>query len=380
MDQSLVKSIVQIETHIDNLFLDPNNPRFISPEWNYISDDNIMNSSVQENIKGRLITGFGIEKLASNIRINGFLKIDRVVVKKINNTEDKYVVLEGNRRICAAKLIFEQAQTNSELPEDVVDSVTNIECLEYIGTDPKASWIFQGLRHISGITDWPPFNKAKLLVEQMETDDLTLTQVGERFGITAYAAGQWMRGYRAFQQASQDSDFIHELDIKSYPFFQEIFGRSSSGVREWLDWDDNNRVFKNVLNLDEFISWLYPREEEDGDAFGSWDKRHLKVRDDLRTLSYLIKESPDHFEVFRRTKNLENAYANALSAKQKEQISDQTENTLKILNKCIGAIDNLPAKALRNDEIKSKIIAICKKLIQSISDIIPEVIDENEQD
>ncbi len=379
MDQSLVKSIVRIETHIDNLFLDPNNPRFISPEWNYISDDNIMNSSVQENIKGRLITGFGIEKLASNIRINGFLKIDRVVVKKINNTEDKYVVLEGNRRICAAKLIFEQAQTNSELPEDVVDSVTNIECLEYIGTDPKASWIFQGLRHISGITDWPPFNKAKLLVEQMETDDLTLTQVGERFGITAYAAGQWMRGYRAFQQASQDSDFIHELDIKSYPFFQEIFGRSSSGVREWLDWDDNNRVFKNVLNLDEFISWLYPREEEDGDAFGSWDKRHLKVRDDLRTLSYLIKESPDHFEEFRRTKNLENAYANALSAKQKEQISDQTENTLKILNTCIAAIDNLPAKALRNDEIKSKIIAICKKLIQSISDILPEVI-ENEQD
>ena len=177
MDQSLVKTITKIETHIDNLFLDPNNPRFVSPEWEYISEDNIMKPAIQDNFTGKLISGFGIEKLASNIKINGFLKIDRVVVKKINGTEDKYVVLEGNRRICASKMICDFAKTNSELPDDVVDSVTNIECLEYIGTDPKAAWIFQGLRHISGITDWPPFNKAKLLVEQMASDDLTLTQV-----------------------------------------------------------------------------------------------------------------------------------------------------------------------------------------------------------
>lgn len=378
MDQSLVKTITKIETHIDNLFLDPNNPRFVSPEWEYISEDNIIKPSIQNNITGKLISGFGIEKLASNIKINGFLKIDRVVVKIINGTEDKYVVLEGNRRICAAKLVYDFAKTNSELPDDVVDSVTNIECLEYIGTDTKASWIFQGLRHISGITDWPPFNKAKLLVEQMASDYLTLTQVGERFGITAYAAGQWVRGFRAFQQASEDSDFIHELDIKSYPYFQEIFGRSSSGVREWLEWDENERIFKNVLNLDEFISWLYPREDEESDAFGSWDKRHLRIRDDLRVLSYLIKESPKHFEEFRRTKDLENCYAQALAVKQEEKFLDHTEKTIELLSNCKNAIDNLPAKALRDDGMKEAIEEKCKGLIVSIKDILPEVFDDGE--
>lgn len=378
MDQSLVKTLTKIETGIDNLFLDPNNPRFVSPEWEYISEDNITNQAIQDSIAGKLISGFGIEKLASNIRINGFLKIDRVVVKKINGTEDQYVVLEGNRRICAAKMIYDFSKTNSELPADVVDSVTNIECLEYIGSDAKAAWIFQGLRHISGITDWPPFNKAKLLVEQMENDNLTLTQVGERFGITAYAAGQWTRGFRAFQQAAEDSDFIHELDIKSYPYFQEIFGRSSSGVREWLEWDEKERTFKNVLNLDEFISWLYPREDEESDAFGSWDKRHLRIRDDLRTLSYLIKESPNHFEEFRRTKNLENCYAQSLAAKQEEKIIDHTEKTMEMLANCTAAIDNLPAKALRDEAIKHAIEDKCKELLVSMRDILPDVFSNGE--
>ena len=378
MDQSLVKTITRIETNINNLFLDPNNPRFVSPEWEYISEDNITKTFIQDNITGKLINGFGIEKLSSNIKINGFLKIDRVVVKKINGTDNQYVVLEGNRRICAVKMVYDISKTNSELHDDVIESVTNIECLEYIGTDDKASWIFQGLRHISGITDWPPFNKAKLLVDQMESEDLTLTQVGERFGITAYAAGQWMRGYRAFQQASEDSDFIHELDIKSYPYFQEVFGRSSSGVREWLEWDENERTFKNVLNLDEFISWLYPREDEESDAFGSWDKRHLKVRDDLRTLSYLIKESPKHFEEFRRTKNIENCYAQALSVKQEEKASNHTEKTMGLLSSCTNAVDNLPAKALRNAILKQSIIEKCKDLLFSIKDILPEVFNNGD--
>ncbi len=215
MDQSLVKTITKIETHIDNLFLDPNNPRFVNADWNDISEDNIVNPAIQNNISGKLISEFGIEKLVSNIKINGFLKIDRVVVKKIDGIDDKYVVLEGNRRICAAKIVCEFTKTNSEISEDVVESVTIIECLEYIGTDTKASWIFQGLRHISGITDWPPFNKAKLLVDQMEDENLTLTQVGDRFGISAYSAGQWMRGFRAFQQASEDSDYIHECAKQS---------------------------------------------------------------------------------------------------------------------------------------------------------------------
>jgi len=33
-----------------------------------------------------------------------------------------------------------------------------------------------------GVRDWSPFNKAKLLVERMTADELSLTEIGRQFG------------------------------------------------------------------------------------------------------------------------------------------------------------------------------------------------------
>ncbi|WP_157974648.1 hypothetical protein [Lewinella sp. IMCC34183] len=377
MSVSLVETLKPINLSIDKIYLDPNNPRFLDRDWEYISDDNITDESIQDAVKHKMRTNFGIDKLAANIKLNGFLKIDRIIVQRILDSKE-YVVLEGNMRMCAVKLLHEQLETDSRIDENVLSSITDIECLEYIGTDPQAAWIFQGLRHISGITDWPPFNKAKLLVNQMESEDLTLTQVGERFGISPYAAGQWMRGYKAYDQANKESDYIQELDMRSYAYFQEIFGRSSVGIREWLEWDEGTGEFQNRLNLNEFIGWLYPKEDDESDAFGDWEKRHLNTRDDLRQLSYLYQQAPRQFNEFRRDLDLEKAYAKALSLKQEAKNKDATSKTFEALSNCKNALDNVPAKALRNFETKSQLITEIKKLVSVIEEIIPEALEKDE--
>lgn len=376
MSTSLVNTIHPVSLRIEQIFLDPNNPRFLSPGWEYISEDKITTSSIQDSVLHQMKVNFGIDKLAANIKINGFLKIDRIIVRKIAGEEDVYVVLEGNRRVSAIKTIHEQLLTDSRIDESVLDSINVLECLEYIGDDPKAAWIFQGLRHISGITDWPPFNKAKLLVDQMEKEGLNLTQVGERFGISPYSAGQWMRGYMAYQQANAESDYIQELDMRIYPYFQEVFGKSSIGVREWLEWDEKSGEFLNKLNLNEFIGWLYPKEDDESDAFGDWDKRHLNGRDDLRTLSYLYKQAPKQFDEFRRELDLERAYTKALALKQESIVVDVTTKTFEVLKQCINVIDNIPAKILRNPGTKSQLMSECKSLISILQEVIPEVFDD----
>lgn len=388
MSTSLVNTLRPIELNINQIFLDPNNPRFLSPDWEYISEENITSDYIQQKTLDMMVTSYGIYKLAANIRINGFLRMDRIVVRKIlmqhsvkSNSDtqpqaDQYVVLEGNRRISAIKVIHEELKTNSTIDAEILNSITELECLEYVGSNNEAAWIFQGLRHISGIADWPPFNKAKLLVDQMESESLNLTQVGERFGISPFAAGQWMRGYKAYEQASSESDFTYELDMNIYPYFQEIFGRSSVGVREWLEWDETTMEFKNKLNLNEFIGWLYPKDEDNTDAFGQWDKRHLDGRDDLRTISYLIKQAPKQFDEFRRELKLENAYAKALATKHDEAINDTTDQTFAAIEKCILALDNVPAKALRHPDIKANLVVKCKNVISVMRELIPEVFED----
>ena len=370
---ALINELTDIEIPLEKIYLDPNNPRFVDTKWINIPDEDVTKEDVQEATRRRLIERFGIEKLRMNMEVNGYLPIDRVIVRKLE--DDKYVVLEGNRRICAAKLITLVALDGSSLSEDVIKSLEVIPCLLYSGTDTNASWIFQGLRHITSIIDWSAYNKAKLLVEQMEGGSLSLTEVGKRFGLTPYGAGQWVRGYSAFKQAKEETDYVLEVDERSYTYFQELFSRSSTKVREWLEWDDHNYKFKNIMNLNEFVSWLYPKEineegeGEEGDMQGDWENRWLARRDDIRQVNFLIKEAPDIFQEFRDKGELERLYSVAITRQYEREIkekSDPIQDVFILLSQCTKALENIPLKAIKEDSIRAKLNQAIEELEERI--------------
>ena len=245
---TLNKELVDAVIELDKIFLDPNNPRFTSLNWDDVPDEHISDDSIQKATRRKLEEGFSIYKLVDNIQMNGFLPIDRVIVKQF--ADDKYVVLEGNRRICAAKTIKEMYLSNNDLvDQSVIESLQQIKCLVYTGSEKQASWIFQGLRHIIGIQEWPAYNKARLLVQLMEDENLSLTEVGKKFGLTAYGAGQWVRGYYAFMQAAEESDYTQEIDERAYPYLQEVFSRSNPVFKDWLKWNDTEYKFDDSLKF-----------------------------------------------------------------------------------------------------------------------------------
>jgi len=310
------------------------------------------------------------------MEVNGYLPIDRVIVRQF--AENQYVVLEGNRRICAAKLVSSYSDAGDEVPEEILETFKMIPCLEYVGTASDAAWIFQGLRHISGINDWSAFNKAKLLVEQMEREGLNLTEVGKRFGLSGHGAGQWTRGFYAFKQATERSDFVDEVDERSYPYFQELFSRSSAPVREWMEWNEGEMTFKNELNFNEFVSWLYPRDpdkaedEEDNDSFGDWEKRPLSRRDDIRQVAYLIREDKSAFERFRAERDIEQAYSQALTEKYERESrarQDVEQEFFVSLEACVKALENVPLRLLKDVGTKDRVLSELARIEKAMEPI-----------
>ena len=374
----IYKDLDPIILDLNNIFLDPNNPRFMKMNEKAIPYDRIKLSTVQENVIQKLEKSYSIDSLTMNMEINGYLPIDRVIVKKIES--NVYVVLEGNRRICAAKNIYNRSKTNSLLFEDeIIDSLKNIPCLEYKGENTEASWIFQGLRHITGIQDWSSFNKAKLLISLMEEEGLSLTEVGKKFGLTAYGAGQWARGYYAFRYSVDSSDYSSEIDEKTYGYFQEIFSRSNAPFREWLEWNESEKTFNNDLNLNEFLSWLYPKDLSEVDESvnensirGDWSKRILSRITDTRNISYLIRNSKPRFEEFRTELDIEKAYTGALQEKYKDE-RERTYNAraevFEALEICLNKLENLPFKILRDPVEKEKLFGFFVRLEDIIKDI-----------
>jgi hypothetical protein len=86
--------------------------------WQPIAPDEFDNPEVQEETRRKLIRDFSVDKLRMNMEVNGYLPIDRVIVREFKPS--KYVVLEGNRRICAAKLISSLTAEGAEVQEEAL--------------------------------------------------------------------------------------------------------------------------------------------------------------------------------------------------------------------------------------------------------------------
>ena len=84
------KELIDATIELEKIYLDPNNPRFTSIKWNTVADEQIPDEGIQRITRNRLEEEFSIYKLVENIRINGFLTIDRVIVKNIANYKRHY--------------------------------------------------------------------------------------------------------------------------------------------------------------------------------------------------------------------------------------------------------------------------------------------------
>lgn len=374
----IFKELFTKDVQLDDIYLDPNNPRFISMDWEHISDTEIVNERIQAETIEKLQSEFAIDKLVMNMEINGYLPIDRVVLKEFE--KDKYVVLEGNRRICAAKILKSKAENGSgTVSPEILESIITIPCLVYTGTNSEASWIFQGLRHITGIQEWSAFNKARLISTLMEEEGLSLTEVGKRFGLTAYGAGQWVRGYYAYKQAKETSDYTREVDERAYPYLQELFSRSNSAIREWMKWNEKNWKFEDELNFNEFLSWLYPRDFDEVDEsidpttiIGDWKRRKIARSDNIRTISYLFSKSPKEFELFRSEGDLERAYTIALQKEYEEEAkktSDPSNELFESLDILIKNLENIPHKIIKEATSKAKLFEKFEVIEKHITDL-----------
>jgi hypothetical protein len=358
-----VFQLVPAALSLGQIYLDPNNPRFADDSSRHVSDEDIDQETLQKEIMSKMEREFAVDRLKDSMQSNGYLPIDRVVVRQFKL--DKYVVLEGNRRITAAKRLLELHETkNLELDPRIIESLQQIPVLLYTGKDPEASWIFQGIRHISQIKDWSAYNKAKLLVNQMEEQGLSLAEAGRIFGISAWGSGQWVRGYYSYLQAKEDTDYQRDIDRESFPMFQELFGRSVIALKDWIEWNDTESKFVNEERFGEFLSWLYPKLNEqnefDPDLPGDWSKRRINKALDLRLVSDLVSKHPEEFQAFRQGASLGIVVGRA--AAKEEERAGTVEDIIKSLGDFQDKLAKLPIVQILSENKQEQVLSNIKAI------------------
>lgn len=262
---SLAKALSHIDLKIDNLLLDANNPRFseLGEELISIPENRFAEEKIQaKTLEKMKATMFNVGELKDTIKTVGFLPMDRVIVRPWKGGEGKFVVVEGNRRVTALKWLMQLHEVGKEsFSDEEIDNFTNIPCLlldESIAP-AQATLILPGLRHVSGIKQWGPYQKAKT-VFALRQSGMSAQEAAQSLGLSTIAANRAYRCFMALEKMAADEEFGEKTTHDMYSYFEETFKRPE--VRGWLGWDEPSGEFKSESNLREFYSWMVPADEE----------------------------------------------------------------------------------------------------------------------
>ncbi len=359
---SYIDKLTPKVVNIENVLLDPNNPRFaeLDNAFREVPEARFNEPKIQSKSMDILKKNFDVEELRDTIKELGFLPMDRIVVRewKGDSTEKKYVVIEGNRRVTALKWLLERNETGLEtLSPEQITNFTNIEVLilESANVSEMASLILPGLRHISGIKQWGPYQKGRLINVLREAGKEP-KEAAQSVGLGAVEANRLWRCFWALHQMHDDEEYGEYAEPKKFSYFEEIF--KNPKLRDWLDWNDTHKRFLNDSNLNEFYGWMIKADEEEGETA----IHKLPEAKSVRQLAKII-DNPDAMRIFRSANGDLSAALSKVEAQQKQVFQPtliEAEATLANLSP-----DNLRTLSEEDLEI---INALSKRIAQVLED------------
>lgn len=259
-----------------NLLLDPNNYRFIDhKKHESVDSEHVSDLSIQRRTRS-FIEGknqIHIRDLIASFKANGFLEVDVIQVKELG--DNKYLVLEGNRRITALKALQEDHENGLPIGNLDPKVFQRVPIRIHAYDENEKHLVLMGLKHISGNKKWSTFNQAKLIYDYLapyKSKSKDLYQRKESYLCDSLAISKTK--LRTMQRVLHlimeylDSEFEDQFDSANYGLFEEIIKKPS--IKKWLDWDDDVYGSQNVANRDRLFSWISRTEEryvtEDGDV------------------------------------------------------------------------------------------------------------------
>lgn len=330
-----------ISVKLDQLYFDPNNYRLINDErYIKVDEDKITDDIVQKRTFGILCgsKNDNIKDLLDSFKSNGYLPVDQIQVKKIDN--EKYLVLEGNRRTAALKTLkldFDiHAIDLGNFDKKIFDA---LPVVMYEGAeDDIQHLIVMGLKHISGNKKWGEWNQAKFIRTLYDSGNYTENEICTSIGIDKTSLRRNIRALYFIDQYKL-SDYGDQFTDAMYPVFREIV--SNPNLRNWLGWDDSDYQSYNEINRERLFSLLSKNieiEDESGNQRKEVEPAITK-REEIRILAKFVNDEKA-LDVLEQKRSVAEAY-NISKAGVKEQIQQPVQRTLDSLETNFAAIQQL---------------------------------------
>ena len=250
------------QVSVDDLYLDPKNPRLA--EQGFRIED-------QEEILKILWKERAVNEIVSSIAASGYWPQEILFAAREGG---KLVVIEGNRRLSAVKLLLSQdlqkqvgASGIPKINKALRETLQRLPVVEY---SRKALWEYVGFKHVNGPQDWDSIAKAEYISRVHREYGEPLEKIANTIGDDNATVKRLYRGLTVLQQAEKAGVFDRKDSWKKkFPYSHLWTGLGYAGIQEFLgikseDWKKPNPVPKErVTRLGELCLWLFGRHSTD---------------------------------------------------------------------------------------------------------------------
>jgi hypothetical protein len=301
------------------LALDPQNPRLAAVET----------GRTQPQLAICLYQQMAVDEIAWSISENGFFEEEPLLVIKTpielrKQVKAEYIVVEGNRRLAAVKLLTDaglraEAKVGDDLPQLTgkrASELKELPCIEY--PSKQSLWEYLGFRHINGVKSWDSLSKATYVADVHENFNVPLDEIARKIGDRHAFVTRIYRGLLVLRQA-EGGEFSREDRYKGRFSFSHLYtALDSEDVQRFIGIDPTKPLKSNPVpskqkkELAELFTWLY----------GSQSKGVPSVirsqNPDLNTLKDVLA-TPKAISELRRSGSLSLAFNVALGDERRFQ-------------------------------------------------------------
>jgi hypothetical protein len=239
----------------DDLNFDPKNPRFVD-----------FSASDEMAIIKFLYEEADLNELVQSISVSGFIDYEPLLVLK---EKSRYIVLEGNRRLGAVRLLRSAALQKSlgipPIPLKTEIQLSTNELRVLVMDSRESARAFIGFKHINGPQKWDSLAKAKYAAEWF-TDGGDIQNIARTLGDTHNTVRRLVFGWLVLKQAENNGFSRDQRTARRFSFSHLYTALSRPGYRSYIGLSEDAGDTPLVVNpislthlaqLRELMTWLY---------------------------------------------------------------------------------------------------------------------------
>ncbi len=249
---------------VDELRFDRRNPR-LQLEQDLDDQDEEL-----ELIK-RLWRDFAVDEIALSVAHNGYFEHEPLFASR---EEGELVVVEGNRRLAAVRLLLDgelrKTVGATDLPRITAERRESLRSLPVVECDRQDIWHYIGFKHVNGAQPWQSYAKAKYVAWVHNELGEPLDSIAQRIGDRHTTVKRLYRGLMVLEQAQTAGQFDLDDRWKKHFSFSHLYtGLDYPNTPNLLGIDNETSYVPNPVpkdrleDLGHLCLWLYGSKASD---------------------------------------------------------------------------------------------------------------------